>query len=273
MKSFLSAVALLCLVFPSQARSENPLYLILGAVPQETKPIVAALKDPVEGECSGLAYTRGRLGENEVVVSLTGVGKSYTAMVTAVFLKEFEPDAAFMTGTAARIDAGLRTGDVILPARVFLHDYGSLGDDGITMAGLQPPSVPNRAPLLANDFSIPAVMHRKAMSLISEYEPHSVTVDGETYPVSIRSGVVTSGDFFGVNARRISELRTLDVDLMEMESATFALVCGHFGVPFLVVRSGSNQAQPTPSDDYLTYGPFAAESAAKATIYLVSNWK
>ncbi|HCR28826.1 MAG TPA: hypothetical protein DIV79_02260, partial [Opitutae bacterium] len=66
------------------ADDREPLYLILGAVPQETKPIVAALADRERGELAGLEYFEGRLGENWVVVSLTGVGKSYTGMVTAL---------------------------------------------------------------------------------------------------------------------------------------------------------------------------------------------
>ncbi len=254
------------------ADDQGPLYLILGAVPQETKPIVAALADREKGELAGLEYHVGKLGKNRVVVSLTGVGKSYTGMVTALFLQEFKPDAAFMTGTGARINSELRTGDVILPTNVFLHDYGSLGEAGIAMAGLQPPSVPNEAPLLENDFEITPRMHAKALTLVEGYEKHAVLVDGVRYGVEIGPGRVTSGDFFGVPQNRIDALREMDVDIMEMESATFALVCGHFGTPFLVVRSGSNLAQATPSDDYLTYGPIAAYSSAKTTTYLVSNW-
>lgn len=267
-------IASLSLVFMMtlSADDREPLYLILGAVPQETKPIVAALADRERGELAGLEYFQGTLGTNHVVVALTGVGKSYTAMVTALFLQEFKPNAAFMTGTGARINPQLRTGDVILPTSVFLHDYGSLGESGITIAGLQPPSVPNEAPLLKNDFGITSEMHAKALQLIEAYEKHSVEVDGESYKVEIGPGRVASGDFFGVPQSRIDGLRSMKVDIMEMESATFAVVCGHFGTPFLVVRSGSNLAQATPSQDYLTYGPIAAYSSAKTTTYLVSNW-
>ena len=122
-----------------------------------------------------------------------------------------------MTGTGARINPQLRTGDVILPTSVFLHDYGSLGEAGISMAGLQPPSVPNEAPLLDNDFGIPSEMHAKALKLIETYEKHSVEVDGEIYSVKIGSGRVTSGDFFGVPQSRIDVLRSMNVDIMEME--------------------------------------------------------
>lgn len=251
---------------------EKPLYLVLGAVPQETKPIEAALENRQRGELAGFEYFRGTLGENEVVVSLTGVGKTFTGMITALFLHEFQPAAAFYTGTGARINPELKTGDVIVPTSAFIHDFGSLGDDGIALAGLQPPSVPNQAPLLDNDFQITQSMHEKAMELISVYTPHTVVVDGEPRTVSIRAGKVTSGDFFGVPQTQIDALRGMKVDIMEMESAPFAVVCQLMKVPFLVVRSGSNQAQAKPSDDYLKYGPIAAESAATTTLYLVSHW-
>ena len=56
------------------ADDREPLYLILGAVPQETQPIVADLAERERGELAGLEYFKGKLGENRVVVSLTGVG-------------------------------------------------------------------------------------------------------------------------------------------------------------------------------------------------------
>ena len=179
------------------------------------------MADREKRELAGLEYFEGRLGENRVVVSLTGVGKSYTGMVTALFLQEFKPDAAFMTGTGARINPLLRT-ETLFCQRAFFHDYGSLGEAGITMAGL-PPSVPNEAPLLDNDFGIPSEMHAKALKLIESYEKHSLEVDGESYSVKIGPGRVTSGDFFGVPQSRIDVLRSMDVDIMEMESATFAV--------------------------------------------------
>ena len=252
--------------------SADPL-IVFGAVPQEIPPVIEQLEDAEEGELSGIQYIRGSLAGKDVIVTATGVGKSYTAMVVAMFLNEFEPEMVFMTGTGARINANnIRTGDIIIPSHVFLHDYGSLSDDGIYIAGLQPPGVKNRAPLRPNNFEITPAMHAKAFELILNYEPHQVTVDGKTYPITIATGKVASGDFFGVPDKQIEQLQSLKTDIMEMESATFSLVCEQFDVPHLVVRSGSNRAQSKPSNDYLKYGPIAAKSAGTLTAWLIANW-
>ena len=247
--------------------------VVFGAVPQEIPPVISQMEETETGALSGIEYVRGKLAGKDVIVTATGVGKSYTAMVVAMFLNEFEPKMAFMTGTGARINANnIRTGDIIIPSHVFIHDYGSLGDDGIFIAGLQPPGVKNRAPLKENNFPITPSMHAKALELVEGYEPHSVTVDDKTYPITIATGRVASGDFFGVPDRQIEQLRSLDTDIMEMESATFSLVCEQFAVPHLVVRSGSNRAQSKPSNDYLKYGPIAAKSAGTLTAWLIAQW-
>jgi adenosylhomocysteine nucleosidase/futalosine hydrolase len=56
---------------------------------------------------------------------------------------------------------------------------------------------------------------------------------------------------------------------MEMESAPLAHVCQTFGVPYVVVRAGSNVAQEAPNDDYLHLGPIAAKQAALFTMHLL----
>ena len=81
------------------ADDREPLYLILGAVPQETNLLSRPWPIAKEGSWPDWNILKGDW-ENRVVVSLTGVGKSYTGMVTALFLQEFKPDAAFRQGPA-----------------------------------------------------------------------------------------------------------------------------------------------------------------------------
>ncbi|MGF1450309.1 MAG: 5'-methylthioadenosine/S-adenosylhomocysteine nucleosidase [Opitutales bacterium] len=244
--------------------------LVLGAVPQEVTVITDALEDAESRMLRGIEYTRGSLGEKEVIVSVTGVGKTFTGMVTTLFLTEFEPDMAFMTGTGARINPELSTGDVIVADTIFFHDYGSMTEHDIAWHYHDPSGVMANEPY----FSHPAPTElRQAAAILEGYTPHTVVVDGEERTVTIERGTVTSGDLFGVNARRIAKLRKAEADIMEMESAGFAQICEQFEVPYLVIRSGSNQAQPTPNDDYKIYGPIAARSAATVTLHLIQNWE
>jgi nucleoside phosphorylase len=82
--------------------------------------------------------------------------------------------------------------------------------------------------------------------------------------------VVASSDLFGITGQRIAALRQrFATDLIEMESAPLARICETFGVPYLVVRAGSNLAQEAPNDDYLRLGPIAARQAALFSLHLL----
>jgi adenosylhomocysteine nucleosidase len=100
--------------------------LILGAVPQEIPVLTNALESPEKKLLWGIPYWQGKLHGKPVVVAITGIGKTYTAMTTTLFITEFKPRLVLMTGTGARINQQLRTGDVIVATHTYEHGYGSL---------------------------------------------------------------------------------------------------------------------------------------------------
>jgi adenosylhomocysteine nucleosidase len=105
---------------------------------------------------------------------------------------------------------------------------------------------------------------------MATYRSPQVTANGAIYEVKVRRGVVASADLFGMTQQRIDSLRTnFHTDIVEMESAPLAKVCQIFGVPYLVIRAGSNVAQEAPNDDYLRLSPIAAKQAAYFTLHLL----
>jgi len=251
--------------YPDYAPTQT--IVVLGAVPQEIPPIVQQLQDPQKDTLWGVPYYSGRLHDKPVVVAITGIGKTFTAMTTTLFIQHFRPRLVVMTGTAARIDPALRTGDVIVATHTYEHDYGSLTAQGMVY---RPMNGPDDGREVRNDFQPPRDYLQRAEKAMQSYPPQRVIANGSTYNNRVRFGVVASSDLFGVPQRRIDLLRnTFKADLMEMESAPLGLVCENFGVPYLVVRAGSNQAQEAPNDDYLRLGPIAAREAARFTAYML----
>ncbi len=223
--------------------------------------------NPSKSELWGIPYYRGTLSGKHVVVAITGVGKTFTAMTTTLFITQFKPRLIVMSGTGARINQQLRTGDVIVATATHEHDYGSL-----TRAGMvyRPMNGPNDGNLVENTFSPPSHWLEVADRAIQTYHGPEVTANGSTYHVTVRRGVVASSDLFGVTQERIDSLRTVyHTDIMEMESAPLGHVCETLGVPYLVIRAGSNVAQEAPNDDYLRLGPIAAKEAARFTVHLL----
>lgn len=243
--------------------------LILGAVPQEIVPLVDALQGASKRSLWGIPYWEGRLADRKVAIAITGIGKVYTAMTTTLFLSELAPRLVLMTGTGARINQALRTGDVIVAQALHEHDYGSLTRQDMVY---RPFNSPDDGAEVENRFVPAKALLEAADRAIASYAPPEVTANGPAYRVAVRRGVVVSSDLFGMTETRIASLRSLfNADVSEMESAPLARVCQTFRVPYLVVRAGSNAAQEAPNDDYLRLGPIAADQAARFTLHLLPH--
>ena len=245
----------------------SDLIVILGAVPQEITVFTAAMGSPPKQLLWGIPYYRGKLEGHNVVVAITGIGKTFTGMTSTLFITRFKPRLVLMSGTGARLDPGLRTGDIIVATTAYEHDYGSLTQDGMVFRPMNGPVNGNE---VENAFSPPRSLLAKADAAIATYAGPQVTANGSTYAVKARRGVVASSDLFGVTQQRIGQLRSLfHADIMEMESAPLGHVCETLGVPYLIVRAGSNVAQEAPNDDYLRLGPTAARAAAQFSLHLL----
>lgn len=242
--------------------------LILGAVPQEIPPFVDAMDNAERKTLWGIPYWEGQVGGQNAIVALTGIGKTYTASTATLFVTHFSPRLVLMSGTGARVNEALRTGDVIVAATMYEHDYGSLTREDMVY---RPFNGPNDGTELENRFSPPTSFLALADAAIATYQAPEVTANGATYTISARRGVVASSDLFGVTEQRIENLRALfNTDIMEMESAPLAHICVTLGVPCIVVRAGSNEAQEAPNDDYLRLGPIAARQAALFSLHLLT---
>lgn len=241
--------------------------LILGAVPQEIPLFVEAMTGCEKKSLWGIPYYTGKIGGKPVVVAITGIGKTFTGMTSTLFITHFQPRLVLMSGTGARINQTLRTGDVIVATVTYEHDYGSQTKAGMVY---RPMNGPNDGNEVENSFSPPARLLSLADQAIVSYKAPTVTANDATYVVKVRRGVVASSDLFGVTTRRIKSLRNhFHADIMEMESAPLGHVCETLGVPYVIVRAGSNVAQEAPNDDYLRLGPIAARQAALFSLHLL----
>lgn len=252
-----------------QLYDAKDIIVILGAVPQEITLLVDLLETSEKKQLWGIPYWQGKLHGKSVVIAITGIGKTFTGMISTLFIKEFQPRLVLMTGTGARINQQLRTGDVIVATHTYEHDYGSLTANNEMI--YRPMNSPDDGKEVLNEFQPNTTMLAIARKAIESYPPQTIIIDdNSSYENTVRFGIVASSDLFGVPQVRIDLLRNhFRTDIMEMESGPLGLVCQTFGVPYLIVRSGSNIAQEAPNDDYLRLSPIAAREAAKFLLHLM----
>ncbi|HWA88187.1 MAG TPA: 5'-methylthioadenosine/S-adenosylhomocysteine nucleosidase [Opitutus sp.] len=243
--------------------------LLLGAVPWEIKPIVAALERRRSGKLRNFPFHEGRLGGAEVVLAITGVGKTNAAMIATLFIEHFKPGRLIYTGSAARLNPELRTGDVIIGRRTFHHDAGSWQEDGMLYRKIIGPAAGRPTHYR---FDADRGLLKAALAAAKTHEPKIVTANGATYRPAVRAGLICSGDVFGMTAAKVADIRAkLKCDLVEMEGSAVGQVCHELGVPHLVIRGGSNRAQPSPGEDYKRLGQIAARQAAFFAMHLVRS--
>lgn len=246
-----------------------PVTLILGAVPWEIIPIVGALESASAGKLRDYPFHRGKIGGKPVVVAITGVGKTNAAMIATLFIERFKPARLIYTGSAARLSPELRTGDVIVGKRTFHHDAGSWQESGMLYRKIIGPVAGQPTHFRYDaDKALLAV----ALAAAKVYVPGEVTANGATYTPAVRAGLICSGDVFGMTAAKIADIRAkLKCDLVEMEGSAVGQVCHELGVPHLVIRGGSNRAQPSPGEDYKRLGQIAARQAAFFALQVVRS--
>ncbi len=241
--------------------------LILGAMPSETVPIEALMKMSQSGLSDGFPCHQGRLHGHPVVVGTTGVGITNSAMCAALFIARFQPRELIFTGSGARINQKLRTGDVIIAKKSIHHCAGSLTDEGVIYRKVRGPT---KGSMTHYSFAADPGLLKLAKKAAKTYTPGEVKVGDQSYHPKVLVGSVCSSDFFGVTSDRIADIRKkLGCDLMEMESSAVGQVCHHLKIPHLVIRSGSNSAQPDPGVHYRRLGQIAARQAALFTIHLM----
>jgi adenosylhomocysteine nucleosidase len=236
-------------------------------MPQELVGIRDKLEQSNGGRLSVFPYVEGYLNGRNVVVALTGVGKTNAAMVCSIFAVHFNPSEVVFTGTGSRLNPKLRTGDVVIGAKTCHHDVGTLNSKGMQYRSVRGPL---KGPMTPWQFRADPGLLRLAREAAGTYRPQQITANGETYIPKVISGTICAGDVFGQSEARIRAIRKeLKAQLMEMEGPAIAQVCRQLEIPHLVIRGGSNLTQENPGGDYRRLGPVAAHSAARFTRHFI----
>lgn len=245
------------------------LTLILGAMPSEVVAIDAASSAVREGELEGYPYRRGKLGKRPVVVAVTGVGITNAAMTAALFIQHFKPAELVYTGSGARLNPEIRTGDIVISRKTSHHNAGNWTEKGMVYRKVRGPLKGQMTPY---EYAGDPRLLKIARAAAKTFPAKTIHVGGASYEAKIRVGKICSGDVFGLTKFKIADIRNkLGSDLIEMEGSAAAQVCWQLGVPHLVIRSGSNLAQPNPGEDYRKLGQIAAHQAARFTAHFVEH--
>ncbi|MGI6754993.1 MAG: 5'-methylthioadenosine/adenosylhomocysteine nucleosidase [Atopobiaceae bacterium] len=218
---------------------------IIGAMQVEVDHLVSQLNNASLERCARMEFHAGHLGDADVVVVRSGVGKVDAAVCAEILIERFGCTHVVNTGIAGSLNNQLNIGDVLVSSDVCHHDVDA------TNFGYAPGQVPG---LPAATFDADPRLRAAALRAAAEVAPEIVAMEGR----------VASGDQFVRDAdTKVRIVKLFSADCCEMEGASIAQTCWLNETPFVVVRAISDKADGSAHEDYPTFEAAAARHCSQ----------
>ncbi len=226
----------------------------MGAIPQEINGVVNLLTNKQEHKIGRRSYFTGELNNQKVVVVYSRVGKVAASATVTTLILEFKVSELIFTGVAGGIHADVKIGDIVLGQSLIQHDMNA-----------QPLFPAYEIPMLGKayfeaDSSQLEVATTAILEILEEQHLHNVISEKDLDKFNIHQpqlhvGLIGSGDlFFSTNSQKEKLQQNLpEILCVEMEGAAVAQVCYEFDIPFIIIRTISDDADDHSTLDFNSF--------------------
>lgn len=197
-------------------------------------------------------FYEGMLHDHEITLVKSGVGKVFASMVCQYMIDHFNVEAVIFTGVAGSLNRNLEIGDVVVSTDAVHHDFDA------TSLGFA------RGQISYTDYRFfPANKKMLETALEAKLDGHRI----------VPGRILTGDQFFTQREKEEHKYLTeeLNGDCVEMEGAAVAQVCHINELPFLIIRTVSDQANGTAVEDYNQFTPVVASNSFKIVDYILIN--
>ncbi|WP_192022323.1 5'-methylthioadenosine/adenosylhomocysteine nucleosidase [Shewanella sp. WPAGA9] len=225
---------------------------IIGAMEPEVAHLIETMTDPVHSTVAGIEFVEGQLSGQNVVVTRSGIGKVAASIATTLVINNFKVDAVINTGSAGGFVDSLNIGDIVISSEVRHHDVD------VTAFGYEIGQMASQPAAFIPDEKLVNAA-KSAISSLGEAQ--------------VIEGLIATGDSFICDSERtkvmLNNFPTMAA--CEMEAAAIAQVCHQFNVPFVVIRSLSDNANNDSPVDFDSYIVKAGHYSALMVIALLKQ--
>lgn len=227
---------------------------IIGAMEVEVDLLKGMLAGAEVTTLAGMDFCAGKLGETDVVVVRSGIGKVNAGICAQILADRFEVTHLINTGVAGSLCEELNVGDLVVSNDCAWHDFD------VSPLGYEPGQVPGLSTLA---FPADPALRAGALAAAAAVAPEIAT----------REGRVVSGDQFIADEATKQRLTSMfNGTCCEMEGAAIAQAAWLNGIPFVVVRAISDKAgAENQVVDYATFEAAAARHCAQIVAYMVEH--
>ncbi len=225
---------------------------IIGAMTIEIEGLKEIMAEREERIISNTLFTKGKLGDKDVVVTVCGEGKVNAAISAQTMCLAYSPDIIINTGVAGGLADGLKIGDVVIGTSVVEHDMdmSPLGFDKGYICGID---------------GIYMDCHKDIVKALSD----SVEACG----ISYKTGVIASGDQFISDSSKKEWLKkTFNAYACEMEGGAIGHVCVKNAIPFGVLRAISDGGDDDASMSFPEFAALAAKNSVEVMKKFVEDF-
>jgi len=229
---------------------------IIGALSDEVSLIAKSLDNVAVDEGASLRVNRGSLVSNAgervtVAATVGGMGLVNAAATTQRLIDSYHPDAVIFSGIAGNLNRAMHINDVVLGGTLRYLDTD------MRLVGQWTPGS-EQSPV--EEFHSDGHLLSVADEALRDMGIHHIT------------GIIASGNYFVDTPEKVDEvIRRTGADAVEMEGAAVAHVAARNGVPALVIRALSDNADT----DYEVFADFDiskyADTAARLAVDIVKR--
>ncbi|HAQ06027.1 MAG TPA: 5'-methylthioadenosine/adenosylhomocysteine nucleosidase [Bacillus bacterium] len=227
---------------------------IIGAMDEEIQHILDGMNKYEQQRKAGISFYIGTFNDYEIVLCKSGVGKVNASVCTQILIDEFEASHIIFTGVAGAVNPDLKIGDIVVSIDCLQHDMDA------TALGFKLGEIPYSE---VSVFKADSKLVDLAISASKE------TVQGK----KIMSGRILSGDQFIADREKVKFLHEeLQGYCTEMEGAAVGQVCSMNAIPFVIIRSMSDQADGSADVNFMEFTKLASQNSYEIVNEMIKNW-
>ncbi len=225
---------------------------IIVAMDEELEIILKTMKKDKTETLANMEFHIGEIEGKKIVAVICGIGKVNSAVCTQILISEFGVDCVINVGIAGGIGVDIVPGDIVIGESLVQHDMDAtaFGD------------VVGQVPRLDTfDFKADKTLVTLAKEACESIEGHNSYV-----------GRIVTGDQFVADLDKIKWLsNTFDALACEMEGGSIAHACYLNSIPFVVIRSISDNANTGAHMDFEKFKYLAVENSSQILKDMICN--
>ncbi|MBU3126600.1 5'-methylthioadenosine/adenosylhomocysteine nucleosidase [Clostridium tagluense] len=217
---------------------------IIGAMSEEVEFLLRDMELETSEVKANMKFSFGTIHNKNVVIVTSGIGKVNAAVCAQILIDDFKVDYVINVGIAGGTKKNIYPGDVVIANNLVQHDIDT------SAFGDRIGQIPR---LDTFDFKCDKKLIDHAIEACKDISGHNYFV-----------GRIVSGDQFIANIDKIKWLNSeFECLACEMEGASIAQVCYLNEIPFVVIRSISDNANNGAHMEYEKFKDIAVENSTK----------